>query len=238
MRNPIFKFKSFEIKQANTAMKVGTDGVLLGAWHNVNDAKTILDIGTGTGVIALMAAQRNTTAQVTAIDIDTTAVEEATYNAENSPFGERVTCTESAIQTFSDNTTTQFDAIVCNPPFFTGGTLSQNMSRDTARHTAKLSHNELLRSVRKLLAPTGKFSVVLPYIEGLQFIDIAKTYNFQANRVCHVRPKVDKKIERILIELVKTPCETKEETLVIQHDERNDYTADYIALTKDFYLAM
>jgi len=234
----VFKFKQFEIKHCDSAMKVGTDGVLLGAWSEVENTRTIVDIGTGCGVIALMLAQRCPSAKVSGVEIDKKASIEARYNAERSPFTDRVDIRNASIQDFADEATATYDLIVCNPPFFTGGTMTQQAGREVARHTTKLSHNDLLTSARRLISKEGRFNVVLPFIEGHQFLNIAKTYGFHPIKITEVRPKANKKIERLLISLSQTPSETIEDELVIQFEGRNNYTPEYIEYTKDFYLNM
>lgn len=234
----IFRFKQFEINQKDCAMKVGTDGVLLGAWADVSEVYDVLDIGTGTGVIAIMLAQRIQNANIDAVEVSEMACERANENMQNSPFSKRLKSIHDTIQDFSKTTRKEYDLIVCNPPFFTGGTLSAQNGRNNVRHTVKLPHGDLLSSVRRLLKKTGKFCVILPLIEGLRFKELAKTYNFCCNKVTEVKSKHDKSVERLLLEFGKTNVSNISDTLVIQYEKRNDYTADYIALTKDFYLKM
>ncbi|HFB99880.1 MAG TPA: methyltransferase domain-containing protein [Phaeodactylibacter sp.] len=234
----IFRFKQFEINQKDCAMKVGTDGVLLGAWANVEDAHEILDIGTGTGVIAIMLAQRTPNANVDAVEVNEMACQRANENMKNSPFASRLNSIHDTIQDFAKTTRKEYDLIVCNPPFFTGGTLSTQNGRNNVRHTVKLPHGDLLSSVRRLLKKTGKFCVILPLIEGLRFKELAKTYNFCCNKITEVKPKHDKPVERLLLEFGKKNVSDIKDSLVIQYEKRNDYTEEYIALTKDFYLKM
>ena len=233
-----FKFKQFEIDQSGCSMKVGTDGVLLGAWVDTKGAKDILDIGTGTGMIAIMLAQREKEANVDAVEIDGTACQTAQKNMQNSPFAERLSCVEDSIQDFSKTTRKEYDLIVCNPPFFTGGTLSAQSDRNNVRHTIKLPSGDLLGAVRRLLKKEGKFCVVLPLIEGLRFKEMAHTYNFHCTKVTEVKPKQDKSVERLLLQFEKNKKEEVTDELVIQFEKRNHYTEGYIALTKDFYLKM
>lgn len=218
-------------------MKVGTDGVLLGAWVDCSDRKRILDIGTGTGVIAIMLAQRNSEARVHGVEIEKTACVQAAENMENSPFSERLSVIESAVQDYSFKKE-KYDLIVSNPPFFSGGTLSENQARDAVRHTVKLPHGALLLSVQRLLSEDGKFAVILPYIEGLRFKEMAATYNLHCTRETEVKPKADKPIERLLLEFEKANKPTETTGLVIQKEARNDWTQEYIDLTGAFYLKM
>ncbi len=234
----IFRFKQFEIEQNGCTMKVGTDGVLLGAWSNVEGRKEMLDIGTGTGVIAIMLAQRKLDANVDAVEIDSTACQTAKKNMLNSPFSNRLNSFEESIQDFAKTTRKEYDLIVCNPPFFTGGTLSAQTSRNDVRHTIKLPNGDLLNSVQRLLKKDGKFCVVLPFIEGLRFKEIAQSYNLYCTKVTQVRSKKEKPVERLLLQFEKVNQPEMTDELIIQFEKRNDYTPDYITLTKEFYLKM
>lgn len=230
----LFRFKQFEIDQSECAMKVGTDGVLLGAWSAVSDVKEVLDIGTGTGIIALMLAQRSK-ANISAVEIDQVSFNQAKTNFEKSKWADRLSIEMTSIQNFAQTNSTQFDVIVCNPPFFSGGTLSSNQDKNNVRHTVKLSHTDLLKSARSLLSPTGQFSVILPLLEGLRFIEIAATYGMYCTRKTEVKPKADKNVERLLLEFRKKESKTQQSQLVIQNEGRNDWTEEYISLTKGFH---
>lgn len=234
----IFKFKQFEIDQNGCTMKVGTDGVLLGAWADVQDAKEILDIGAGTGVIAIMLAQRKSDATVDAVEIDALACQTAQQNMTNSPFSNRLNCFEKPIQDYAKTTRKEYDLIVCNPPFFTGGTLSAQTSRNDVRHTIKLPNGELLSSVRRLLKKDGKFCVILPFLEGLRFKELAQNYNFYCSKVTQVKPKKEKSVERLLLQFEKISKPETSDELIIQFEKRNDFTPDYIKLTREFYIKM
>lgn len=233
-----FQFKQFIIAHDQCAMKVGTDGVLLGAWADVTDAQKILDIGTGTGVIAIMLAQRTTDTLVHGIEIEEAAFQQAKDNMAQCKWTKRLEAIHEPIQDYAKWTDHEYDLIVSNPPFFTGGTLSQNNSRADVRHTIKLPNGDLLMAARKLLSSTGRFCVILPYIEGIRFKERASSYNLHCTKMTEVRPKEDKDVERLLLQFERTAKELVVEELVIQYDARNDYTPAYQALTKDFYLKM
>lgn len=233
-----FRFKQFIIEQDQCSMKIGTDGVLLGAWANMDGKERILDIGTGTGVIALMAAQRNSKAIISAVEIDKASAKQAQENAANSPFTNRVTIINTSIQDFTKTTDTPFDLIICNPPFFSGGTLSDNSNRNAVRHTIKLPTGELLLCAKRLLSENGQFALILPYIEGLRFKERAEQCGIYCSRVTEVKPKKDKSVERLLMSFGRKKVETEQDSMVIQYEKRNDYTPEYVALTKDFYLKM
>jgi tRNA1Val (adenine37-N6)-methyltransferase len=237
--NKPFVFKQFKIHQDRCAMKVGTDGVLLGAWTDVEKAQTILDIGTGTGVIAIMLAQKTADTEgcfIHAVEIDDVAVTQAKENMADSPFTERLTVFHDSVQNFAKLQADKYDLIVSNPPFFTGGTLSSNGDKTNVRHTVKLPHGDLLNATRDLLHKNGRFCVILPLIEGLRFIEISRTYGFYLTRRSDVRPKQDKGIERLLLQFELSNRTFSHDELIIQNsrDER-DYTEGYKELTKDFY---
>lgn len=233
---PPFKFKQFEIQQDQCPMKVGTDGTLLGAWAEIKDAKRILDIGTGTGLIAIMLGQRNEEATIHAVEIDESACKQANDNMKNAPWSDRLQAFPVAIQDFVKNTKEQYDLIVSNPPFFSGGTLSDKHARNEVRHTVKLPHGDLLSAVRSLLSVNGKFALILPLIEGLRFEELAKTYNLYCTRKTEVYPKKDKNVERLLLQFERVEKICKEDQLIIQKEKRNDWTEEYRTLTGAFYL--
>lgn len=219
-------------------MKVGTDGVLLGAWADVAGVGRALDIGTGTGVIAIMLGQRNTETRVWGVEIDEASCRQAAENMAAAPWADRLEAVHASIQDFTRQTPERFDLIVSNPPFFSGGTFSRKQDRNSVRHTVKLPHGDLLSAARSLLADEGRFCVVLPYIEGLRFIELAATYKLYCTRSMEVRPKAEKPVERLLLQFERREKEQVRESLVIQKERRNDWTDSYVALTGDFYLKM
>jgi tRNA1Val (adenine37-N6)-methyltransferase len=238
MKRP-FRFKQFDIYHDECAMKVGTDGVLVGAWANVNDSKTILDIGTGSGLIAIMSAQKNQFAQITGIDIDEAAYHQAIKNVQLCQWANRISIQKIAIQDFiKTNKKHSFDAIISNPPYFNNGTKSNVPNRQIARHTQDLSYEELLQSVDYLLSENGTFSVILPYEEGLFFQKIASQYNLYSSQLVEVHSKKEKPTERLLMAFKRNISTLKKEQLVIQFEERNNWTPEYVTLTKKFYLNM
>ena len=229
----MFQFKQFTIYQDNTAMKVGTDGVLLGAWADVV-GKSALDIGTGTGVIALMLAQRSN-AKITAIEIEKNAFWQATENANISKWRSRVEVINSSLQDFVSSF--KFDTIVSNPPFFNNSQKTPDSKRNFARHTDSLSFEELLKFTSENLSDIGKASFIIPFDSESDFLEISKRYNLFVSKICRVKGTKTSPVKRSLIELSFNYEDCKESELVIEIS-RHIYTEDYINLTKDFYLKM
>ncbi len=243
----MFKFKQFTIHQDRTAMKVGTDGVLLGAWAPISsNAQHLLDIGTGTGLIALMLAQRLTPNSsrltISAIDIDQSSIEQATENIKNSPFAQHITTYHTSLQ--DHNPQEKYDAIVCNPPYFVASLKCPNAQRTQARHTDSLSFEDLLFHSARLLNDGGSLSVILPVTEGNQLIDLAPKYGFTLTHLTEVHPTPTAPPKRLLLQFVKQNSQLNHSSLLISHSSltieitRHQYTPEYIALTHDFYLKM
>ncbi|WP_158975412.1 tRNA1(Val) (adenine(37)-N6)-methyltransferase [Cellulophaga sp. L1A9] len=240
-----FRFKQFTVNQDKCAMKIGTDGVLLGAWASVNNSMhTILDIGTGTGVIALMLAQRSIADTIEAIELDGDAFEQCTDNFEASDWGDRLFCFHAGFDEFVDEYTEEepeeaelYDLIVSNPPFYSEEVSSGNDARDQARQNSSLPFDELVSGVSKLLSPTGVFATIIPYKEEENFIALASENNLYPNRITHVKGTENTEIKRSLLEFSHTESKCTPNELIIEL-ERNVYTQEYIELTKDFYLKM
>ena len=227
-----FRFKQFAVEQEDVAMKVGTDGVLLGAWANSDNVKRILDIGTGTGVIALQMAQRNPIAHIYAVEIDDTAAKRARANFDISPWAERLTVEQTAVQEFAP--AEKFDLIVSNPPYFVDSLLPPDAKRSTARHTHDLTFEELDSAVCRLLDENGRFALILPITEFEKYLALTQLHLV---RRCDVCPVEGGAIKRIMGEFAKQPTtEIEIENIAIERGRRGDYTDDYRALTKDFYL--
>ena len=236
-----FKFKEFTIHQDKTAMKVGTDGVLLGAWCSVDDyPDTILDIGSGTGVISLMIAQRSDAMTIDAVEVDENAYEQTVENFEKSDWGDRLYCYNATFNEFADEIGEEeetYDLIVSNPPFYTDDFETEDDARNKARFTSSLSFEELIRGVSKILSENGVFSVVVPFKEEESFINLTKEKKLFLNRICRVKGKVTSEIKRSLMEFSFIEKVIEEKILVIEI-ERHKYTEDYINLTREFYLKM
>ena len=237
----LFKFKEFSIHQDKTAMKIGTDAVLLGAWVFLeNEIDSILDVGSGTGIIALMLAQRSFALTIDAVEIDNDAYEQTVTNFENSNWGDRLYCYHSSFQNFADEIAEEdetYDLIISNPPFYTDEFESINDARNKARFTTSLSFNELLKGVSKILSKKGKFAVIIPFKEEQGFVKLAKENNLFLNRVCHVKGNPSSAFKRSLLEFSFEEKKLNKENLTIEI-KRHQYTDEYINLTKDFYLKM
>lgn len=218
-------------------MKVGIDGVLLGAWADVNEAGRILDIGTGSGLIALMLAQRSC-ADITAIDIEENAIIQARENFESSPWNNRLTAQQIPLQEFVQYANPGFDLIVTNPPFFVNSLKAPENQRNTARHTDTLTHNELIDCTVKLLNKDGRLCLILPVKEGDDCINYALNKGLYCQKRVTIYPKPGAEAKRLLVELsyCKTACSYS--SLTIETGERHQYTEDFIALAKDYYLKL
>ena len=229
----VFKFKEFSIVQSKSAMKVGTDGVLLGSWVNCQSAKKILDIGTGTGLISLMLAQRNNECNITAVEIDKETSEEANININNSKWRDRISIINININNFI--TSDKFDFIVSNPPYFPAN-FSKN-KRAIARHTNLLSFQDLIRTTVKLLSSKGIFAVILPKIAEAIFCKTANANKLFLIRICQVKGQKSSDIKRVLLEFSFEKSSLDSDSLVIE-ESRHIYTNKYIDLCQDFYLNM
>lgn len=229
----VFKFKEFLIVQTKSAMKVGTDGVLLGSWVNCQNAKKILDIGAGTGLISLMLAQRNNECNITAVEIDKETSEEANININNSKWRDRISIINTNINNFI--TSDKFDFIVSNPPYFPAN-FSKN-KRAIARHTNLLSFQDLIRTTVKLLSSKGIFAVILPKIAEVTFCKTADANKLFLIRICQVKGQKNSDIKRVLLEFSFEKSSLDSDSLVIE-ESRHIYTNKYIDLCQDFYLNM
>lgn len=235
MSSQEFVFKQFTILQDKCAMKVGTDAVLLGSWVTTVGAKKILDIGTGTGIIALMLAQKST-AVVDAVDIDNNAFQQAQQNADNCKWKDRIHVYHTSLQQFSQSHKQEYDLIVSNPPYFIDSSKASEEARTNARHTDQLPFDDLLNGVLTLLNPTGKFYVILPTKESQVFREMAEKHNLFLRKLTRVITRTDKPEKRVLMKFKFIQGKLEEDAIVIEKDGRHSYTDEYIELTKDYYL--
>ena len=233
-----FKFKEFSVNQDRCAMKIGTDGVLLGAWTSVDkNPFSVLDIGSGTGVLSLMIAQRSYAENIEALEIDADAYEQCSENFENSPWADRLFCYHASLLEFVEEIEDEYDLIICNPPFYSEDYKTDNESRDLARFNDAMPFEHLIFSVANLLSEDGLFSVVIPFKEEADFIALASKSGLLPNRILRVKGHSSSEIKRSLIEFSFTQQDINISELIIE-TARHQYTDDYITLTKDFYLKM
>lgn len=235
----VFKFKQFEVNQHQSAMKVGTDGVLLGAWTPIDHLpKTILDVGTGTGILSLMLAQRTNAYQIDALDIDNDAFEEATDNFEKSTWNDRLYCYHASLDEFMDEPDDEYDLIVCNPPFYIEDFQSTDAQRNLARFQSSLPFEELAEAADLLLSENGVLSVIIPFKEEANFIEICANFELFPTNITRVRGTHTTPIVRTLLAFRRFELHTTVATEITIEINRHEYTDEYIALTKDFYLKM
>ncbi|HYG19985.1 MAG TPA: methyltransferase [Ohtaekwangia sp.] len=228
-----FHFKRFSIRHDRATMKVGTDSVLLGTWTDVGRARSILDIGTGSGIIALMLAQRTSPeTSIHGVEIDVENVEQARENVRLSPWPEKVKLFHTAIQDFK--APNRYDLIVSNPPYFKNSLQPPDERRRQARHTTQLAHEELLQCVAKLLDERGEFSVVLPHQSEQAFISLASNQHLYCTRQWSFRTRSTKKVERWLLTFTRRQ-ETPEQGQILLYAEGNTWSEGYRSLTRDFY---
>ena len=235
MSNNYFQFKQFTVWQYNSALKVGTDGVLLGSWIDSKNAQNILDIGTGTGLLALMVAQK-CNAEIDAVEINPEACKDATYNFSQSQWNKRIQLIESDFFSFIKGSSKQYDCIISNPPYFKNALLSPSNSKNIARHTNSLPHEKLLKGVATILSNNGLFYIILPSDISKAFISTARLSGLHPNNILRVFSKeTDLLPIRSLICLSRNDCKAKESDLIIY--QQDGYTEAYKALTRDYYLA-
>lgn len=235
MAMPYFRFKQFTVWHDRCAMKVGTDGVLLGATAPVGGKTNVLDIGTGSGLIALMLAQRNAMAQITAIELEGQAAEQANQNFSLSPWKDRLTLLNIDFKNFESSD--KFDLIVSNPPYFVNSLRSPNANKNQARHTDGLSFDDLLDGVAKLLTSDGTACFIIPIEAKADFIGIGLLKNLHLKRCIEIQTTPSGKIRRVILEFKSSANELVEEELLIEI-ERHKYSPAYIELTREFYLNM
>ena len=239
MENP-FRFKEFSIAQDKCAMKIGTDAVLLGSWTPISsDVYSILDIGAGTGIIALMLAQRSFAETIDALEIDEDAYEQAVENFENSPWGDRMFCYHAAFDEFVEEMNEEkYDLIVSNPPFFSNSSVSEiTTTREQARSQASLPFEELLHGVSILLSENGTFNIVIPKEEEAKLLEIASENNLFPNKITLVKGTATSKVKRSLITFSFHQNEVERDVLVLE-TSRHNYTPEYREMVSPFYLKL
>lgn len=229
-----FKFKQFEIQQVKTAMKVNTDGVLLGACVLIDNSKTILDVGTGTGVIALMIAQKFADADILSVEIDKDAALEAKFNVQNSQWNDRIKVINDDFLIFAKNFAQKIDLIVSNPPFFENQLVSEDSKKLLARHTLSLPFAKFIKCVSKLLSDNGRFYVILPFNLHQNFVSLCNENNLFISSKLNIFPTENKPANRIILSFSKQKEQFNEQNLFIRKNGK--YSDEYLELTSDFYL--
>ena len=233
MVNSYFHFKQFTINQDKCTFKVGTDGVLLGACADVAGARKILDIGTGTGLIALMLAQRSN-AEITAIEPDHDSYEQACDNVRQSKWHKRIKVVNTDLQNY-DPGDVRFNLIVTNPPWFADSLRNPDPCKAAARHNVTLDNAGLLKGVARFLDDDGRFQVIMPYVEGNIFIAEAGERGLFCNSILKIKPLPTSEVRRLILAFSRERLKASEKFLTIEHGKRHEFTEEYINLTKDFY---
>jgi tRNA1Val (adenine37-N6)-methyltransferase len=236
--NKYFQFKQFRIEQQHAAMKVNTDGVLLGAWANIDGVDSVLDVGTGTGLIALMIAQRNINSIITGIDIDGQAVVDATENVRKSPWPDRISIQHISFQNFAETNSGKFSLIISNPPFFSNSVKNTNTRLSLARHNHLLPFADIISGTLSLLDKSGRLSLILPVDEADLFIETASNNGLFLQRIANVKPFPDKEPNRSLIEFSFLKGETERTVFSLYDETKVNYSLEFIRLARDFYLKL
>lgn len=229
-----FQFKQFTIQQNQSAMKVGTDSIILGSWIALADENSILDIGTGTGILALMLAQRSVAQAIDAVEISAIAFEEAVANFENSSWADRLFCYHTSIQNFAEEVDDKYDLIVANPPYFDPTFFNDNQDKSIARQTFELSHYDLLKATDKLLSENGTCAFVIPYKIETYFINMATDMGLFPFRILHTKDTDSAPIKRSFLHF-KSNMDTCETDVLVLKKSDKSYSDAFKELTKDFY---
>lgn len=233
MANSYFRFRQFTIHQDKASFKVGTDSVILGAWADPEGAESILDIGTGTGLLAIMLAQRSGAA-ITAIEPDRDSFEQARQNVGNCRWHNRISVLNMSLHDFSSYGS-KFDLIVTNPPYFSVSLKNPDTRKAASRHNDSLLPGDLLKAVSILLNDDGAFQIILPYAEAAVFMAEAPGYGLYCNRILKIKPLPSGPVIRLIMSFSTTVQTVSESFLTIGKGPRHEYTGDYINLTRDFY---
>lgn len=235
----MFTFKQFSVQQDQCAMKIGTDGVLLGAWCPIdNNPFSVLDIGAGTGILSLMLAQRSNAEQIDAIEIDENAYEQCVENFEASPWSDRLFCFHAGLDEFIEDPEDEYDIIISNPPFYSEDFKTDNSQRDLARFQDALPFEDLVEAADLLLSENGIFAVIIPFKEEERFIDLCAEVELFPVKVTRVKGSHNTPIVRSLVAFKRYELSVLDADELVIEINRHEYTEDYINLTKDFYLKM
>lgn len=236
MASEVFQFKQFCVAHDQCAMKVGTDAVLLGAWATVDhQPNAVLDIGAGSGILALMIAQRSTAELIDALEIDASAYEQCVANFEQSPWSDRLFCYHASLEEFTEEIEDKYDLIVSNPPFYTNHFDTQNDARNRARFEYAMPFNQLIASVQKLLSNVGQFCIIIPYSAEKTFRTLAQAYGLFSNNIVYVRGEKQGEIKRCLMAFSFENRQTNFQEMYLE-EGRHSYSDAYKSMTKEFYL--
>jgi tRNA1Val (adenine37-N6)-methyltransferase len=234
-----FNFKQFSINQDKTAMKIGTDGVLLGAWCPIdNNPFSVLDIGAGTGILSLMLAQRSQAPQIDGVEIDEDAYEQCVSNFENSLWSDRLFCFHAGLDEFVDEPEDEYDLIISNPPFYSENFKTNDSQRDLARFQEAMPFEDLVEAADLLLSENGIFAVIIPFTEEERFIDLCAAVELFPVKVTRVKGSYTTPIIRSLLAFKRFELPVLIADELVIEINRHEYTDEYINLTKDFYLKM
>jgi tRNA1Val (adenine37-N6)-methyltransferase len=234
-KKSVFHFKQFSVSDQNSALKTGTDAVLLGAWTQIKNIKTILDIGCGSGIIALMLAQRNPKATIIGIDNHEGSIKDAKENFSNSQWKENLKAIEISWLEYLQSCEIKYDVIISNPPFFIDSLKSPYSGQNISKHTDTINPEIIINSAKKLLSANGQINLILPFDQKDRVINAAISNGYYINRECEAIPKPGKKANRLMLELKITVEKVVEKTSLIIRNEDNSYTSQYKSLTRDFY---
>ncbi len=235
----MFSFKQFSVKQEQSAMKIGTDAVLLGAWCPIdNNPISVLDVGAGTGILSLMIAQRSNAEQIDAIEIEENAYEECVSNFENAPWSDRLFCFHAGLDEFVDDPEDEYDLIISNPPFYSEDFKTEINKRDLARFQEAMPFEDLVEAADLLLSENGIFAVVIPFKEEERFIDLCANVELFPVKVTRVKGSHTSPIVRSLLAFKRFELPVLVADELVVEINRHEYTNQYINLTKEFYLKM
>lgn len=235
MSNQWFQFKQFRIAQDRCAMKVGTDGVLLGAWADVPESGLVLDVGTGTGLIAMMVAQRSAEVRITALEADHEAYLQATENVAACRFSDRIAVVHGDFNEYYSSVQDVFDLVICNPPYFVDSYEPEKIERSMARHAWGLSLQKLIEGAAVILTGSGRLSIIIPSFLEEEAIELASGSGLNLQRSMAVIPVPGRPAKRCCLEFAFPREKTEKETLVIEEGGRHKYSKAYRALTREFY---
>ncbi len=230
----MFKFKEFTIQQENVAMKVSSDAVLFGAYVDADNPKTILDVGTGSGLLALMMAQKYDSSEITAVEIDKNSYIQAVKNFQNSKWTDRLNALNEDFLIYAENTSAKFDLIISNPPFFEGCLTSPYENKTKSRHTDMLPFEKFVSAVDKLLEFKGIFFVILPFIDSQKFVHLCSQKNLFCVQKTLVRHNLKKEPKRIFLKFSRCAEKIEFKEIIIKHN--NEYSEQYKEITKKYYL--